>query len=155
MTSLAHTPEAAPSDLEAVLQAGLDAGLTGVALRVERGDEILFDGAAGFASVERGTLLTPADRIRIASVTKAFTAVVVMQLVEEGALALDDTVGQRLEDPVVGRIPNVDRMTVRQLLNHTGGVYDYFDEDSPFWSDAYFGDGVDWTRVWTPDELLG
>jgi len=40
------------------------------------------------------------------------------------------------------------------LLAHTNRVYDYFDADSPFRQDAYFGDGADWTRHWTPDEVL-
>jgi D-alanyl-D-alanine carboxypeptidase len=69
-------------------------------------------------------------------------------------LALDDTVAKWLDDPVVERIPNVDRITLRQLLTHTGGVFDYFDEESPIWQDAYLGEGADWSRVWTPQELL-
>jgi D-alanyl-D-alanine carboxypeptidase len=140
--------------LDEVLQAGLERGLPGVALRVERGGEVVFDGAAGLASRERRAPLAPTDRFRIASVTKTFTAVLVLQLVDEGVLTLDDTVTQWLDDPVVARLPNVDRITLRQLLNHTSGVYDYFDDDSPFWQDAYFGAGADWAGVWTPQELL-
>jgi D-alanyl-D-alanine carboxypeptidase len=143
-----------PTTLDEVLQAGLEAGLTGVALRVERGDEVVFDAAAGFASLERETPLTPADRFRIASATKTFTAVLVLQLVDEGILSLEDTVSEWLDDPVVGAIPYVDQITLRQLLNHTSGVYDYFDGDSPFWQDAYFGEGADWARIWTPLEVL-
>jgi D-alanyl-D-alanine carboxypeptidase len=147
-------PDASPATLDEVLQAGLELGLPGVALRVERGGEVVFDGAAGFASLEPQTPLAPEVRFRIASITKTFTAVLVLQLVDAGVLTLDDTVGQWLDDPVVHRIPHVDRITLRQLLNHTSGVYDYFDADSPFWQDAYFGEGADWARVWTPRELL-
>jgi len=148
------TPGAPPATLDAVLQAGLDRGLTGVALRIERGDEVVFDGAAGLANREHETPLAPTDRFGIGSVTKTFTSVLVLQLVDEEILTLDDTVGQWLDDPVVRRIPNVDRITIRQLLTHTSGMYDYFDDDSPFWQDAYFGEGADWARVWTPLELL-
>lgn len=150
------TPASGPplSNLEEVLRAGVDRGLSGAALRVERGGELIFEGAAGFASIEQQTPLAPADRIRVASVTKTFTAVLVLQLAEEGVLTLDDTVTQWLDDPAVAGIPSVDRITIRQLLNHTSGIYDYFDDDSPFWTDAYFGDGADWTRVWTPLELV-
>jgi D-alanyl-D-alanine carboxypeptidase len=147
-------PEAPPATLHAVLQACLDAGLTGVALRVERGDEVVFDGAVGLASHERQTPLAPTDRFGIGSITKTFTAVLVLQLVDAGVLTLDDTVSEWLDDPVVARIPYVDRITLRQLLTHTSGVYDYFDGDSPFWQDAYFGEGADWSRVWTPQEVL-
>lgn len=148
------TRGAPPATWAEVLAAGLEAGLTGVALRVERGGEVVFDGAAGLASLERETPLVAADRFGIASVTKTFTAVLVLQQVDDGALTLDDTVGQWLDDPAAGRIPNAERITLRQLLNHTSGVYDYFDADSPFWQDAYFGEGADWSRIWTPEELL-
>ena len=111
-------------------------------------------GPPGSPASNSETPLAPTDRFRIYSITKTFTAVLVLQLVDEGVLTLDDTVSQWLDDPVVGRIPNVDRITLRQLLTHTSGVYDYFDDDSPFWQDAYFGEGADWTRVWTPQELL-
>jgi len=140
--------------IDEVLQAGLDRGLVGVALRVERGDEVVYDRAAGLASIEHAVPATPEDRFRVASVTKTFTAVLILQMVDDGVLSLDDTVSEWLDDPVVARIPNVDRIMIRQLLNHTSGVYNYFDDDSPFWQDAYFGPGADWTRIWTPQELL-
>jgi D-alanyl-D-alanine carboxypeptidase len=148
------TLDEATAIFDEVLQAGLDRGLVGVVLRVERGDEVIFNGAAGLSSLEGQTPMVPTDRFRIASVTKTFTAVLVLQLVDEGILTLDDTVSQWLDDPVVGRIPHVEQITVRQLLNHTSGVYDYFEDDSPFWQDAYFGQGADWSRVWTAAEVL-
>ena len=50
-----------------------------------------------------------------------------------------------LDDPAVARIPNTDAITLRQLLTHTSGIYDYQDEtDSPFYLDAFFGPGADW-----------
>jgi CubicO group peptidase (beta-lactamase class C family)/pimeloyl-ACP methyl ester carboxylesterase len=142
------------SSYDEVLETGIDQGLTGVALMVDRDGEILFDGAAGLANIETQTPLLPTDRFRIYSITKTFTAVLVLQLVDEGVLTLDDTVADWLDDPGVARIPNVEQITVRQLLTHTSGVYDYFAEDSPFWQDAYLGEEADWSRVWTPEELL-
>jgi D-alanyl-D-alanine carboxypeptidase len=139
---------------DAALQTGVEAGLQGVALRVERDGAVLFDGAVGLASREDGTSLAASDRFRIYSITKTFVAVLILQLVEEGVLSLDDTVAAWLDAPAVARIPHVERMTLRQLLTHTGGVYDYFAPDSPFWQDAYLGDDADWSRVWTPEELL-
>jgi len=147
-------PDAPPATFDEVLQAGLDRGMPGIALRVERGDEVVFDGAAGFASREQRTPVATTDRFGVGSVTKTFTAALVLQLVDEEALTLDDTVARWLADPVVARIPYVDRITIRQLLNHTGGVYDYYDDDSPFLQDAYLGEGADWARVWTPLEVL-
>jgi D-alanyl-D-alanine carboxypeptidase len=151
------TPTASRSSdasLEDVLQDGLDRGLVGLALRVERDGGVLFDGAAGLASREADTPLSPSGRFRIYSVTKTFTAVLILQLVDEGVLSLDNPVTDWLDDPLVARIPNIDQVTLRQLLTHTSGIYDYFDEDSPFWQDAYLGEDADWSRVWTPLELV-
>ena len=147
-------PGALPATLDQVLHVGLDRGLPGVALRVERGDEVVFDGAAGLASREQQTPVVSTDRFGVGSITKTFTAVLVLQMVDEEVLTLDDTVTQWLDDPVVARIPYVDQITLRQLLTHTSGAYDYFDDDSPFWQDAYFAEGADWSRVWTPLEVL-
>jgi D-alanyl-D-alanine carboxypeptidase len=148
------SPERPPATLSGVLRNGLDAGLVGIALRVERGRDVVFDDVAGFSSLENKTPVEPGDRFRIASITKTFTGTVVLQQVDNGILTLDDTVTQWLNDPVVARIPSVDEITIRQLLNHTSGVYDYFADDSAFWQDAYFGEKADWTRVWTPLDLL-
>ena len=156
-TPAAATPTsgvARTSGFDDVLQAGISQGLTGVALAVHQDGEVLFDGVAGLANGEAQTPLAPTDRFRIYSITKTFTAVLVLQLVEEGVLSLDDTVADWLDDPAVARIPNVEQITLRQLLTHTSGVYDYFAEDSPFWQDAYLGEDADWSRVWSPEELL-
>src|SRR5215217_2766773 len=147
-------PDAPPATFDEVLQAGLDRGMPGIALRVERGDDVVFDGAAGFASREQRTPVATTDRFGVGSVTKTFTAALVLQLVDEEVLTLDDTVTKWLHEPVVARIPYVDRITLRQLLTHTSGIYDVFDDDSPLWQDAYLGEGADWSRVWTPREVL-
>jgi len=153
-TPAAPSPEATPTTWDEVLQAGLDRGLPSVALRVEQGDQVLFEYATGFASTENQTPATKTDQYRIASATKTFTSVLILQQVDEGVLTLEDTVSHWLDDPVVAKIPYVDEITVRQLINHTSGVYDWFDDNSPFWQDAYFGEGADWTKVWTSQELL-
>lgn len=68
----------------------------------------------------------PRDRpFRIASVTKTFVATVVLQLIGEGKLSLGDTVERWLP----GLVPNGERITVRQLLNRTSGLFDHADGD--------------------------
>ena len=153
-TTAQDTGAVPDADFASVLQAGIDQGLTGVALSVDQGGEVLYGGVAGVANSEAQTPLAATDRFRIYSITKSFTAVLVLQLVDEGVLSLDDTVAHWFDDPAIARIPNVEQITLRQLLTHTSGVYDYFAEDSPFWQDAYLGEGADWSRVWTPAELL-
>ena len=138
-----------------MLAAAVAGGLPGVTLRVDRGGATLFSGTAGVASRERQTPLRSTDRFRLYSIAKTFTATVVLQLADEGVLSLDDPVRRWLDDPAVASIPHTDAITLRQLLTHSSGVYDYQDEaDSPFYQDAFFGPGADWARVWTPPELL-
>jgi D-alanyl-D-alanine carboxypeptidase len=140
--------------LDAVLLSVVARDVPGVSLTVERDGEPIYAGTAGVASTEQQTPLTARHRFRLGSVAKPFAATVVLQLVEEGVLSLDDTVAKWLDDPAVGRIPNVDRITLRQLLNHTSGIYDYADEaDSPLWQ-VYLGSNPDWSKVWTLPELL-
>ncbi|WP_418958622.1 serine hydrolase domain-containing protein [Streptomyces tritici] len=74
--------------------------------------------AAGAPAVGRD------ERFRAGSLTKTFVATVVLQLAAEGRLRLDDPVRSRLGDPVPGR-PLDPRVTVRTLLTHTSGLYDY------------------------------
>jgi D-alanyl-D-alanine carboxypeptidase len=153
--SATPTTSLAASTFEDVMQAGIDQGLTGIALYVDHGDAVVFDGAAGLANRETHALLAPSDRFRIYSITKTFTAVLVLQLVDEGVLSLDDTVAEWLDDPTVTRIPNVDRITIRQLLTHTSGVHDYYNgAGSSFVDDAITGEGADWSKVWTMQEVL-
>jgi D-alanyl-D-alanine carboxypeptidase len=94
------------------------------AVLVARNGEVLLHEAWGLADRETGTPNTPDTRFRIGSMNKMFTAVVTLELVEAGKLALDDTVGKRLPD-----YPNSDvasKVAVRHLLTHTGGTGDIF-----------------------------
>ena len=76
--------------------------------------------AKGDGNIDPETPIKETDRVRIGSVTKTFTAVVVLQLVDEGGLSLDDTV-----DGLGFDVPNGEKITVRMLLNHTSGLFDY------------------------------
>ncbi len=101
-------------------------------------------GARGEADTATGDVMDPAFTVRIASNTKTYTATAVLQLVDEGLLSLEDTL-----DKYVPRIPNADRITVRQLLNMTGGIYSYSEDEE-------FGRVFDTEplKVWTDQEIL-
>jgi D-alanyl-D-alanine carboxypeptidase len=77
--------------------------------------------SAGVANVATGAPLRAGKHMRIASVSKAFSGAVALALVDQGLLALDDTVGERLPDLPPAWHP----MTLRQLLAHTSGMPDY------------------------------
>jgi len=79
-----------------------------------------WSGAAGVADVATGQLMPADARMRLESVSKIWTAVLVLQLAEQGRLGLDDTVERWLP----GLLPFGDRITLRQLLTHTSGIFD-------------------------------
>lgn len=92
----------------------------GAAVLVKRGDEVLYRGARGMASIELGVPLSPDHVFRIGSVSKQFGAVAILKLAEDGKLSLDDPLSRFLPD-----YPGGERITVLQLLNHTAGVRSY------------------------------
>ncbi|MFZ4156517.1 serine hydrolase domain-containing protein [Streptomyces pseudogriseolus] len=110
---------------QAVQQAAdrlVEAGAAGVQFRVTRdGDSFVVTSGVAELGSERPV---PADgRFRISCITKPFVAVVVLQLVAEGKIELDRTV----ESYLPGLLPYGDRITVRNLLQHTSGLYNYAD----------------------------
>jgi D-alanyl-D-alanine carboxypeptidase len=109
--------------------------------------------AVGDADVDARTPLTPDTPFRIASVTKTFVAAAILRLVEEHRIALDDPIAADLSPETVALLTDggydPQRITVRQLLQHTSGLYDYAS------GDAYDEINTsDPTHVWTPREQL-
>jgi CubicO group peptidase (beta-lactamase class C family) len=94
----------------------------GAAVLVARGDQVLYRGACGAASVELGVPLSPDQVFRLGSITKQFAAAGVLKLAEDGKLSLDDPLGK-----FVPGYPGGDKVTVRMLLNHTSGIKSYTD----------------------------
>lgn len=92
-----------------------------VAIAVVRGADTLAMTAFGAADLENNVSATDRSVYEIGSVTKQFTAAIVLQLRDEGLLALDDSVATYVRGLPVDWRP----VTIRQLLNHTGGVPDY------------------------------
>ena len=100
------------------------ADFSGVILLAREG-EIEFQGAYGLADRQTGRANTVDTKFSLASVPKMFTAVSILQLVDAGALSLDDTIGTHLPD-----YPNraaAERVTVEHLLMHTSGVGNYWE----------------------------
>lgn len=108
-------------------------------------DRCYWEGTAGITKPEPGVPVEPDMLFSFASITKTFVAAIVLQLVEESTLELDDPLGKWLE-----QYPNIDtNITIRQLLNHGSGIYNYTDNDS-YWSDV----NADPNRVWLPEDVL-
>ena len=109
--------------------------------------DLYWDGV-GLADVEGNIPMNKDIKIRIASISKTFLAVVVLQLMEEGAFILDDKFSTFLPDSVTALFPYGFEITIYQLLSHTSGMYDF--EDMQF-----IGMLLENTQYhWTPWELL-
>ena len=102
--------------------------------------------AFGSADTSTDRPVKTSDGFRIASITKTFTATIILQLKDENKLSLDDT----LADFGFTDVPNADIITVRNLLNMTSGIFDYI-EDEHF---VEVTNESNYTYVWTPEELL-
>ncbi|MFI7017382.1 serine hydrolase domain-containing protein [Streptomyces sp. NPDC050164] len=128
-------------------------GLPGVAAKVRDGKGSWF-AQAGYADTGTGRERSPGDHFRGASITKTFVATVLLQLEAEGGLSLDDTVESWLPGLVRGNGYDGDKITLRQLLNHTSGIANYTD-DPAFLHDAA-GPGFPEHRYDThaPEELV-
>ncbi|MEO3849408.1 serine hydrolase domain-containing protein [Streptomyces sp. B8F3] len=99
-------------------------GVTGVQARVTAGPGRDLVATSGVADVETHRPVPRNGYFRMASTGKALVATVVLQLVDEGRLALDDTVASRLPGLVSGNGNDGRLITVRHLLQHTGGLHD-------------------------------
>jgi D-alanyl-D-alanine carboxypeptidase len=118
------------SDLQRVLD-GLVAGPQRIApgaTAYVAGPHASWLGSAGWADVTRKVPMAGDARMRLESVSKLWTATVVLALVERGRLRLDDTVERWLP----GVFPDGNRITIRELLNHTSGLIDNNDLTSSF-----------------------
>lgn len=101
-----------------------DEGFRGNVYIVQNG-KVLIEKSAGFADLPNEIPNTTETRFASASAGKVFVAAGILQLIEQGKLKFEDTLGKLLDI----ELNEIDReVTVRQLLTHTSGVPDYFDE---------------------------
>jgi len=142
------------ADLKAAMAELARSGAAGVQVRLhdEHGN---WTGSAGVRELRGGTVPTN-GRFRVGSITKTFVATVLLQLVDEGALALDD--------PAAGYLPEYgldQRITVRMLLQHTSGLFNYTGEPRP---DGTVEPGIplygkefvkNQYHMYAPEELVG
>jgi D-alanyl-D-alanine carboxypeptidase len=121
-------------DLQRDVDAIRNSGTVGVQARVTNEDGDVLVATSGVADLDTREPVPINGHYRIGSNTKTFTATVVLQLAGEGELSLDDTVERHLPGVVEGTGNDGSTITIRDLLRHTSGIYDYNnDEDwDPF-----------------------
>ncbi|MEU7861267.1 serine hydrolase domain-containing protein [Nonomuraea sp. NPDC049141] len=110
-------------------------------------------GSAGSLLLDgKGGRIPAGSRFRIGSQSKQMVATVVLQLVEEGKLGLDDTLGGLLPEVADdGLVERADEITVRQLIQHTSGIPDWFHKGT---STAPAFDVFDFTTYYRPIDMV-
>ncbi len=147
-------------ELAQKLQAALDKAvqdnqLPGATVGIITPQGIWF-GASGVSDLKTKMPMQPNDIFGVGSITKLFTAATVVKLAEEGKLSLDDTLEKWLPD-IAGKITDGKTITIRQLLNGAGGIYNYTG-DEKFRADYIVETQKQFAtselKRWRPEELL-
>ena len=124
-----------------------------VAVRLADGETWL--GTAGNAEFGPDRALDDDDQLAIASVTKTFIAALILQLAEEGKVDLDAPFGTYFRDA-----PRKDKVTIRQLLSHTSGIYNFWanprygEITKAWWENPGAGGLKARSHQWTYDEMM-
>ena len=129
-------------EVDSLARAFVAAGSTpSIAISITRGGNPVVTGAWGKADIEQNVDATPISIYELGSATKQFTAAAVMQLVDQGKVKLDESIGTYLPS-----LPEAWRaVTVHQLLNHTSGIPNY--TAVPAWPQR-------WGEEMTPDTMI-
>ncbi len=130
--------------IDKAAQAGLAQAAAPGAIVAVQSPAGLFIKAYGIADPATGAPMTADMYQRVGSVTKTFTATLIMQLAADGELSLDDPVSK-----YVPGVTNGDDITIRMLADMTSGISSYTLDDA--WQKVYFSESY---RVWSPDELM-
>lgn len=143
--------ESVAMELQTLLDEAVARGVPGISAAIADSSGVIWTGVAGQADVLAGTPIQPEMLFGIGSITKTFAAVVLLQLADEGRLDLTATAASIL-GPAVAGIPNADRASIAQLMNHTSGVPSW--EDDPVWIREGRGNRLDPARIWGRTETL-
>ncbi|MDQ3016689.1 MAG: beta-lactamase family protein [Bacteroidota bacterium] len=94
-------------------------------IAVSRDGKLLYAKSVGYSDVDNKSILNENTMYRIGSITKTFTATLVMKAVEQGKLKLDQTINKYFFS-----LPNADKITIRHLLHHRSGVHDFTNDEA-------------------------
>ena len=136
--------ETAVNMLEAAVSEAASSTKAGAILDVQ-GCGVSFLEARGVANRKTKLAMPRDEQLRLASISKLYTAAVIHELVAEGKLDLDAPATDYLSDGTLDRVPNAEA-SLRQMLNHTSGVPDYYDVRSYVFNN--------WKKPVTPDLAL-
>src|SRR5215213_4285844 len=135
--------QATKDDLDAALKKSFkESDAPGVVAAVQT-PQYTWVSTLGVADRASGEPMTPEVHHRIGSITKTFTAALLLKAANEGLLSLDDTIDQYIKG-----VPNGDKITLHQMSDMTSGIASYTEDDQ--WVKEWSSDP---TRVWSPEQM--
>ena len=137
------------AEFQSLIENYVKQGLPGIILLV-KDDNGFYIGSAGMADIKKGITLQSCHISKICSITKMELGVAIMRLQEKGILSLDDPIRNYISADILDKIENCDQpLTIRNLMNHTSGIYDVID-DQGFYLQVLNDPG----KHWIADDLL-
>ncbi len=133
---------------ESTLQNMINSGIPGAMLTVHN-ENGYSSYAKGYADLASKVALQPCHITRVGSTVKTFTSVSILLLQESGKLNIDDPISNYLSREQIKDIENASKVTIRQLLQHSSGIYNYI-QNLQFQTASL----NDLTKIWQPEELL-
>lgn len=124
-------------------------GVVGITMSIYDSSSGYWNGASGKADLHNNIDMQACNILRVGSTVKTFTATTVLMLAEDGKLDLDDKISDYLQGDVINKIENADKATIRQLLQHSSGIYNYI--QNLHFQTASLNDLI---REWKPEDLL-
>jgi CubicO group peptidase (beta-lactamase class C family) len=107
--------------------------LPGIAVSIVRDQQVIWSKGYGYANVEKKLPMEPETICSICSISKLFTSIAVMQLVEQGKIHLDDSISADLPSfNLKQQYPESGPITIRSLLSHSSGLPR--ESEYPYWS---------------------
>lgn len=126
-------------------------GVPGITALVQSPGEKEWRGKSGVRDIENAIPLDINETFRLASISKVFTSIVILQLVDENRVKLSDSISKYLDVETQTKIPNINSITILHLLSHSSGIYS-FTENNRFWKECYLNGGM--SKIWSPNEIL-
>lgn len=134
---------------QALLNEIIQKKTVGIMMSVYHPNYGMWLGASGKADVANDVKMLPCMISRMGSTIKMFTSTAVLMLNEEGKINLDEKISYYLKGSYINKIKNADKATIRQLLQHSSGIYNYI--QNPKFQTASMND---LTKEWNANELL-
>lgn len=139
-------------ELDAVAEAAVAEGFPGAVIASSDVDGRIHTGAAGLADRADSVAMHPDARIHAASTTKAITAAATLILVDRDSLSLDQTLPELLPSKVSSLVPHHAKITLRNLLLHTSGIYS--PNNNRRYLARYIGPERRKKLFWTPEDIV-